>query len=260
MSALVLQLIAYGSMLVDHIGILGMSAVPSGTALFWVFYACRMIGRLAFPLFAFGIAEGYRHTRDLPRYTLRLLGLAIVSQIPFALFRLAYHGFSLDRLVPDASGWLAWAKLFTQMPNICFTLLFGLIAVFVWEAICSALRTQEKVSARSRAFHLLCAVLSVAAIAWLAERFRFEYGWRGVLLIVGLHLCARKPLRLGIVLSVYCISWLSAEWFYLCPLLAFLPLLLYSGARGRKTRVLYAFYPLHLILLILLARILMGQA
>lgn len=252
MSAFVLQIIAYASMLIDHIGILGMSAVPTDGTLFWVFYACRMIGRLAFPLFAFGIAEGYRHTRDLPRYAVRLLGLALVSQLPFALFRLAYNGFSLQSLVPNEVGLSAWAKLFIQMPNICFTLLFGLIAVFVWDTLCSALRTQEKCSVWERAFRLLCAVLSVAAIAWVAERFRFEYGWRGVLLIVGLHLCTRRPIRLSIVLAAYCISWLSADWFYLCPLLALFPLFLYSGARGRKTRWLYAFYPLHLIVLILL--------
>lgn len=63
------------TMLIDHIG-----------ALFYqdegIF---RVIGRLAFPIYAFSTYLGYKYTRNMKRYTYRLLLLAIISQIPYML-------------------------------------------------------------------------------------------------------------------------------------------------------------------------------
>ncbi|WP_223068302.1 TraX family protein [Paenibacillus caui] len=70
-----MQIIAMLTMLVDHIG-----AVFYPDMLPW-----RIIGRIAFPIYAYLIVVGYRRTSDLKRYTLRLLALAAVSQIPFML-------------------------------------------------------------------------------------------------------------------------------------------------------------------------------
>jgi hypothetical protein len=70
-----MQIIAMLTMLVDHLGI--------------VFFKneliMRVIGRMAFPLYAFCIVQGYKHTRDLKKYMLRLLFIAAISQLPFML-------------------------------------------------------------------------------------------------------------------------------------------------------------------------------
>ena len=62
-------------MLIDHVGLLFFPGDP-----LW-----RLVGRISFPLFAFLIAEGYRHSRDREAYAFRLGLLALISQMPFML-------------------------------------------------------------------------------------------------------------------------------------------------------------------------------
>ncbi len=41
-----------------------------------------ILGRLAFPIFAFSISEGYSHTKNVNKYLMRLLNFAIIIQLP----------------------------------------------------------------------------------------------------------------------------------------------------------------------------------
>ncbi len=94
-----LKILAMLTMLIDHVGFL---YYPSAL---WL----RIIGRLAFPIFAFLIARGYRYTSDKRKYMLRLFVFGIISQIP-------YHYFVPGKL------------------NIMFTLLIGLVIIQLSES------------------------------------------------------------------------------------------------------------------------------
>ncbi len=215
MSNFILKIVAICSMFMDHLGY----------ALFEKFSFFNYIGRLAFPIFAFGISEGYIHTRSKKNYIIRLLMFAIVSQVPFMLFRSMFtQGFAL---------------------NIFFTLLLGLIAIIGYE------------QCKNKAV----GILLVASLACTADLFKTDYGYWGVLAIFIFHvfkdkkylmylsyiaLCLIKYIPLMLTTSLY------FEYSLLC-LCTILPLLLihfYNGKKGPDTKyLLYGFYPVHLIVL-----------
>lgn len=68
-----LKLTAMITMLIDHIG----------AVLFPGVMILRTIGRIAFPIFAYQISKGFRHTSDLKKYATRLLIFGLISQIPY---------------------------------------------------------------------------------------------------------------------------------------------------------------------------------
>ena len=82
MTSFTLKIIALITMFIDH----------SGYVFAGNFSFCNFIGRIAFPIFAFQISEGYKHTKNLKKYFLRLGIFALISQIPFSLFTFKYHG------------------------------------------------------------------------------------------------------------------------------------------------------------------------
>ena len=104
LSAMTLKYIAMATMLVDHMGYV---LFP------WILWL-RCVGRIAFPIFAFQIAEGCIRTHDRRRYALRLLLFAVLSEIPFDLM---YGG--------------TWFYPFHQ--NVIWTLLIGLAGIHLME-------------------------------------------------------------------------------------------------------------------------------
>lgn len=123
-----LKIIAIVTMLIDNIGAIVLNRMLSTRGLeeitednvahffetngdlFLIFIITRMIGRLAFPIFAFLLIEGFVHTRSVLKYALRLLAFAIVSEIPFDL---AFEG----------------KFFYLQYQNVFFTLLIGLLVM-----------------------------------------------------------------------------------------------------------------------------------
>lgn len=76
MTSFVLKIIAMITMFCDHLG----------DAIYRSISPFNYIGRIAFPIFAFQISEGFLHTKNLKRYFIRLMAFALISQIPYILF------------------------------------------------------------------------------------------------------------------------------------------------------------------------------
>ncbi|MDD3400211.1 MAG: TraX family protein [Eubacteriales bacterium] len=290
MSALALKLIALAAMLLDHIGYLLGSLGSLSPSMQGVVIVLRMIGRIAFPIFAFQIAQGYRKTSNVYKYGLRLLAVAIVSQIPYALFKNSYaigsQGVSLSDFAPSNWFGLIQASFMQTTLNICFTLFLGLFAIYAFDK----LRDMPIVEGKNRftswcykAMGQLLRVGAAVAIGLLAPLVGAEYGLWGVMLMVGLYAAKENKTWQVVVLAAYAILYTlsnlnmmphqllllalrgyslgslslpeaSTMAFWLGGILAAVPLAFYDGSkRGKKCQWLtYAFYPVHLLLLTIL--------
>ena len=118
----------------------------------WLTY----VGRIAFPLFAFELVQGYMHTHDLRRYAKRILLLAVLSEIPFDM-------------VAGASFFYIWHQ------NVAWTLLAGL------GACCCADHLLAKETAASRRVLYLLGLVGTVLLPCLLMT---DYGAEGVLLIL----------------------------------------------------------------------------
>lgn len=129
-------------MVIDHVGLF----------FFPQFFILRIIGRLAFPLFAWFIANGARYTSNVRVYLLRLFVLALITQPPF---------------------W--YANHLAGIPqyfNVVFTLCLGLVAIML----------MQQVSNR------WLWIITTLACAALAAIFNTDYGAEGVLSITAFYI------------------------------------------------------------------------
>lgn len=235
LTAAVLHIIAMTLMLMDH---LWATLLPARE---WLTCA----GRVAFPIFAFMAVEGYFHTRSFKKYILRMLLFAVLSEIPFDLM---YGG--------------TW--FYPVHQNVLWTFLLGLLGVWLMEQVRKKGKTW---------MYLLVCVLVVLAGLVLGTLCMVDYYGVGVLTVfVFYFLHGRKWwCFLGQLAALY---WLNVELlgglmypvqlfgmeFELCQqglaLLALIPIWLYRGRQGYHSKpfqyLCYAFYPVHMLLVVVL--------
>ncbi|WP_252891332.1 TraX family protein [Thermoclostridium stercorarium] len=199
----------------------------------------RIIGRVAFPIFAFFIAEGFFHTRSVRKYLARLGICAVLFQIP--------DWFS--RVYAEISGNPDFGVRYKF--NIFATLFFGLLAVTLYDRLKSKKQWLSWTAA--------------LAVAILAETAGADYGAYGVLYILVFYLTRENILYMlfgvislhmayaayDIVMSLVTSGTvIVTDSIQLYSLMAIPLIALYNNERGRKAKyVFYVFYPVHLIVL-----------
>ena len=217
-----LKAIACITMLLDHIGAVFL---PESLLL-------RCIGRLAFPVYCFLIAEGSHYTKDPGKYALRLTILALLSEVPFELA--LYGGYTQYR------------------QNVILTLLTGFFAL----------------EAMKQCPNLLLKALVAVPFVLVGRYLRSDYGYRGVMLIVLFGLTRQLPYRhLLQLLGMAAIfgPMASAELLHIggftlkmqqLALLAMVPIALYSGEKRTMSKAVQwgfnLFYPVHLAIIALI--------
>ena len=206
-----LKLIAMVSMVFDHVG---DSFFPEQT---WM----RVIGRIAFPVFAFCIAEGFEKTRDRNRYLVRLGLFALISEIPFDLV---------------TSG----KVLEFSHQNIILTFYWAMLGLLCYEKL------KEK---KTKAYRI-AAVLVLLFFAASSLLSGMDYNILAIGIIDIFYLLRKKSHLLACLTAMAFHVLLRNVGIYWFGLLGFLPILLYNGKRGKGLKKLfYLFYPGHLLLI-----------
>ena len=211
-----LKLIACVTMLIDHIG---AAFVP----VLWL----RVVGRIAFPIYCFLLAEGAFYTRNPRRYGTRLAIGALLAELPFEL--------------------LFFGSISMSHSSVMVTLFLGFIAI----------ESMKKWPGFWPVVFFGCAVA--------AEALGTDYGGMGVMLMVFFALTRQKS-KVVQTIGVFIICWMIGGFAWqvgpisvpmeIVGVVAMLPICLYSGRKATHSKAIqwafYLFYPVHLTILYIL--------
>ncbi|WP_251034843.1 TraX family protein [Paenibacillus polymyxa] len=199
-----MQWIAMITMLIDHIG----------AVFFPHIIELRIIGRIAFPIYAFAVYIGYKHTRDVQKYIWRLFWIAIISQVPFMA---AFNHYSL---------------------NVVWTLWSALLVLFVIDKLPSK----------------LLGIPIVIGAGWFMEISQMDYGMYGLLLVLLFRYFQGPVLVVAHVLlnALYLLLHNSSVQMYSVLATAGIAIAQYyqAGFRMKGPRWVWRyFYPAHLVII-----------
>ncbi|MBR1585468.1 MAG: hypothetical protein IJ662_08020 [Clostridia bacterium] len=153
-----LKLIAILCMIVDH----------AGAAFFPQYREMRVIGRIALPLFAWGLVVGCCYTRNIWKYALRIFLVGLIAQ-PCYMLGLNHK-------------WYQW--------NVFATLLLGVLAI-------AGIRKKWYGS------HVWAPILAILA----ACAVQMDYGWKGVAFILILYACRERKATIAAGMTAFCLYW-----------------------------------------------------
>lgn len=215
-----------------------IAAIPQDYLnLYSIYTVMRLVGRIAFPLFAFLLFEGFLHTSNYKRYLLRIGILAIVSEIPYNLMVSTVNTGTPKVFYP-------------QLQNTVFTLFLALVMLYLMKRAENDLITPA--GATRRMLLQFAAAFAFCIVAYVA---RTDYSYMGILLIAVFYFCKNNK-KMQILLGATLLLCLGGE---LTSLLAFIPIWMYNGILipSKKFQYFfYIFYPAHLLVLFLLSLLL----
>lgn len=218
-----LKVIAMVTMLIDHVAYFLLSDQPMfletlftvGNTRVTLYYILRTVGRLAFPIYCFLLAEGFVHTKHRFRYGASLLIFALISEIPW---NLAHTG-----------TWTHYEQ------NVFFTLFFGYCGLCIIEYLTK---------------HPVWQVIGILTLFAVTFFFGADYGYMGFAAILAMYLLRKMTVARCVVCTcLFGTTWRAGLAFIPIALYngerGFI--------RGRIGKyACYLFYPLHMAVLWLL--------
>ena len=211
-----LKMIALIAMTCDHVGL----------QLFPQYEIFRFIGRLAFPIFAYMIAEGAKYTKNRVRYFLQMFGLGMVCQLVY-LFAM---------------------ESFYQCILITFS--FSVILIYTLDR---AMKTNRIDAWLMFGCVFIVTVFLVEGLPHLMPNtdYAVDYGIWGVLTPVVVFAAPGKITKLAVLTVPLALLSVTFAYYQWMGFFALIPIALYNGTRGklRMKNLFYIYYPLHLVVI-----------
>lgn len=230
----------------------------------------HFVGRIAYPIFAFMIVEGFRHTGNIKKYLLRMLIFALVSEIPFDLM--------------TGGTWF-----FPTQQNVLWTYMISILGMLLIEQTKKIKNHYIKYP-----LFIITSLFTLIAGFIIGTLTMVDYFGGGVLMVLIFYffrddeiLSFKKEYKnkwseiavkwMNRVMQAICV-WLVCDELIggLCynidyfghtyevvvesfGILALIPIWLYNGRKGYSSKLFkyfnYTFYPLHIALLVLVQKI-----
>lgn len=214
-----LKYTAFLSMVIDHVNqALITPYLQGGGILSQVSILFSILGRIAFPLFALFLVEGFFKTSSRKKYLASLLLFAVISEVPFDLF------FSAEIFNP-------------RVNNVLFSLAMALVTIWLIDAL------KGKFPGGYAVIWYLLSFVIVAASCLATMFLSSDYEYHAILIVYSFYLFYDKPLLANLFgyLAIFKEVW---------SLLGFGLTLTYNGKRGKQYKWLnYMFYPVHLLVI-----------
>lgn len=211
-----LKYIAFASMFIDHFNKAIITPFLTGTGPMVIITTIfDILGRIAFPIFAFMVVEGFFKTKSQWKYLRNLLIFAVISEIPYDMFQ-------------SAEFVNTWSQ------NILWGLALGLFTIMVIDKL--------KDYIKKRPLWVFVSLLLVALSSLGSMLISSDYEYYAIIIIYLYYIFYDKRLLasglgyLVIIKEIYAI-------------LGFATVLLYNGEKGKQNKIFnYLFYPVHLLI------------
>lgn len=281
MSVFAIKLLALVTMVIDHSAFYLYSSSLIGYGLY---FAMRTAGRIAFPLYAFLLVNGFEKTSNRAKYLSRLVLFAAVSQLPYTVV-FSHENYSLSAISGFALLW-PWYVIVPAAIAVCAvwyfcvrrdTSVIGLAAALALAVVQLSAGGVCLLGFNTNVFYTLAVSLAgMSVLAMLGSRPanigqtlaclvafvicalcilpNSDYGWYGFALMMLLYLSRRSKYLQAAVLLLWCyaeyVVYIRSWVYFAAAVLAVIPVLLYNGRRGRPVKMFfYMIYPLHLAVL-----------
>lgn len=223
-----IRIIAIITMIIDHIGYFFYYALENNE-----YDILRSIGRISMPLFAFLIYQGYKHTKDLKQYIIRVLKFAIITQVLVIIVG------TIINLIDNT-----YDINFYREPNILFSFSISLLYLVILDNIIKTNNVKK----------IFINILLILILFSLYIILDIEYGFIIPFFITILFLYDKIKYKKALIFSS-CVLFLIlfGESIMKYSLFAIISIYLYNGKKGFSNKKLfYYFYPVQYILFMII--------